>query len=321
MNPLYSARSSTAPVAARLAAGVLRATNAALRAAGRLAWIGRVPEAPRRLCVWRTGNIGDLVCALPALAALRVTWPEAELTLLTSPGEPGAPGAKELLRDAPWIDHLWVYHPRELQARRFARELRARDFDLVVRLPQNMGTPLRELRDLVFLRFLVRVRHARGFAVGNLRWLGRSPARALASHPALEHESDRLLALLRGVSVPTSGAEFPLPLTAEVRAEADRLLAAHGLASGRLLCLSPGAKRSTNRWPLEHFAYVAARWARQGKPVAVLGSASEAPLAAKLRELAGHPVSDLCASARAGPPPAPFSSPSVHASLRRAGVG
>jgi len=278
----------------RLAVRFLTATNALLQLAARLAWHRRMPQEPQRVCVWRTGNIGDLVCALPALAAVRRTWPKAELTLLTSPGKRNAPGAQELLQGAQWLDHLWVYYRDELSLLGFAKELRQRDFDLVVRLPQNMSTPWLELRQLVFLRFFARVRYARNFAVGSLRWLGRGPARALSRARGIEHETTRQLRLVGQFAVTAHHAEFPLPLNAELQAEADRVLERFGIQSEALMCMSPGAKRSTNRWPAERFAEIARRWIESGGRVLVLGSEVDQPLGVRIRDLAGLGVTNLC---------------------------
>lgn len=272
----------------------LSGANALLASAARAAWPGPAPRAPERVCVWRTGNVGDVVCALPALAAVRHRWPEAQLTLLTSPGAPGAPGARELLADAPWIDDLWVYHPGDLAPRSFAAALAARRFDALVRLPQNMSSPRRELRDLAFLRGLARVPWARGFGVGGLRWLSRGAGRALARGRELAHESRRLLDLVADAVGRVDGAEFPLPIDDAVRAEAERLLGERGAGLGALLCVAPGAKRDTNRWPAERFAEIARRWTARGLPVAVVGGPGEGALGARVASAAGPLAADLC---------------------------
>ncbi len=283
-----------ASLATRLAGITLNVVNAMLGFAARLAWRDRLPDSPARICVWRTGNIGDIVCALPALAAIRRTWPNAELTLLTSPGKRGAPGAQELLSEASWLDHLWVYYRDELSFNGFAREIRQSDFDLVLRLPQNMSTPWLELRQLAFLRLFARVPHARNFAVGSLRWLGRGPARALSKSQDLEHEADRQLHLLEDLTVKAHAAEFPLPLNEQVQAEADRVLERYGITSLTLMCISPGAKRATNRWPASRFGEVAKRWINDGGRVLVLGSAGDHPLGSEIQEIAGPSLINLC---------------------------
>ncbi len=265
-----------------------------LGALARAAWPGRPPEQPERVCLWRTGNVGDLVCALPVLAAARVRWPEAQLTLLTSPGARGAPGARELLADATWIDDLSVYHPDEVSWRAFARELRDRRFDVVLRFPQNRTSARRELRDLAFLRSAVRPGWARGFAVGGLTWISRGLGARYAHGRTLEHESRRLLDLHEEAGGPVRRPEFPLPIGGAVAERAEHLFAEHGLGRGPLLCIAPGAKRATNRWPAERFGAVARSWLANGDPVVLLGGAGDRPLAERVLEVAGEGLVDLC---------------------------
>ncbi len=54
----------------------------------------------RRILVVRNDRLGDLVLTLPALEAVRRTWPSAHVTALVSPY------AAPLLVDSPYLDDL-----------------------------------------------------------------------------------------------------------------------------------------------------------------------------------------------------------------------
>ena len=66
--------------------------NLALRVCEAVFFFRRV-ESPKKILVFKVGNIGDIICAIPSFIAIRKNYPEAEITLLTSPGVKGIPGA------------------------------------------------------------------------------------------------------------------------------------------------------------------------------------------------------------------------------------
>lgn len=61
-----------------------------------------LPEKPRILVI-RRDNIGDLVCTMPAIAALRQHYPNAEIGALVNSYN------AEVLRGNPNVDHVFVY--------------------------------------------------------------------------------------------------------------------------------------------------------------------------------------------------------------------
>lgn len=94
----------------------------------------------RRILVIRLGAVGDVVRTLPAVSALRAGLPEAQITWLVEP----VPSS--ILAGQPWIDDVLIFPRAELMAylhqlkfiafirclSRFLRELRSRQFELVV---------------------------------------------------------------------------------------------------------------------------------------------------------------------------------------------
>src|SRR5258708_54072 len=124
--------------------------------------------AIRRILVYRIGNIGDILVTLPTLSAIRKKFPDAHIALLTSPGQPGAPGAEHILPMGEWYDELLVYFTpdvRSWQGRAgLLRRLREGKFDLFIELPNQQSRPRDEVRNMIVAK-LAGCRHAVGFAV------------------------------------------------------------------------------------------------------------------------------------------------------------
>ncbi len=122
------ARIACAVIARRLGNGFIAALRTTL-------WPRRRPLRAERICIYRIGAIVDLICATTAMFAIRRAYPQAHLTLLTTPGKyRGARHAEELLGAAGWIDEIISYDLGEIgsiPARlEFAGKLRAHKFDL-----------------------------------------------------------------------------------------------------------------------------------------------------------------------------------------------
>jgi ADP-heptose:LPS heptosyltransferase len=91
----------------------------------------RIPAHPRRILVGMISPIGDTLLATPALAALRRTFPQAEIAALVAPSNAG------ILGENPDVDRL-IFAPAKgtgVEWRRYLgalRSLREERFDLII---------------------------------------------------------------------------------------------------------------------------------------------------------------------------------------------
>ncbi|GEM_PF-202257 len=272
------------PMAAALA--IERIANALLRDLAFLLWPRKRPRSAARVCVYRIGNIGDMVCALPAIHAIRRAYPEAHLTLLTSPGLRGAAWTGELLEDLGWFDAIDVYHAEDIAGWRklfaMARRLRARRFDVWIELPPALA-PFRVMLRNLLLAGGTGVRWAGGWELATVR-TGRQ---AQSESREFDDEVVRLLKITAALGIDGDDAAFPLALPARHHRRAEEILSTANLAGRRLIAIAPGAKRPTNRWPTERFIEVARRFAARGFGIAIIGGASERELCARVETGAG----------------------------------
>jgi len=219
----------------------------------------RPSEKIGRILVRGTNWIGDAVMSTPALQRLRASFPEAHITLLTTPL------TCELLANRGLVDEVIPYHRQRDGWRALWRtlpQLRRADFDLAI-LFQNAF-------EAALLARLAGIPHRIGYAAQ-----GRSPllTTRLARGPEHRnrHQISDYLDLVATSERLFRGADFqpqdesPLPrLTCQAgeRAAGEQLLARHGLnlTSGPLIALNVGATNSRAKcWPAGHYAALAER--------------------------------------------------------------
>jgi ADP-heptose:LPS heptosyltransferase len=246
-------------------------------------------EAPRSVALLRALQLGDLLCAVPALRALRAAWPRATITLIGLPWAEGFarrfasyvdefvafPGYPGLPEQPPQVDKLPAF---------FAR-MRARGFDLSVQM-HGSGMVTNEVIELLGARQSAGFRPANGHASDREHFL---------PYPETLHEVRRILALLLhlGLPVPDEALEFPLT-DADFR-EADALPGVARLVPGRYVCLHPGARHAHKRWAPERFAAVGDALHDAGFDVVLTGSAAEQPITRAVAQAMRAPALD-CAS-------------------------
>lgn len=290
--PPPSSRGALKALQAQGACGAYRIANGCLSLIRKILWPGERPLHPQRVCVLRVGNVGDIVCALPALHSIRQAYPRAHLTLLTSPGKRGIPGASDLLAEADWIDSLLVYFREDIDTFRkriqWLMKLRKQPFDVWVELPNDLATVRMSLRNIL-LAFLAGARWAYGWRISTLR---RS-RQAQSEYLLFPNEVDRLMRVVKEAGFPCGDIVFPLPLRTKHREAVDRLLKKHGLHHSNLVAIAPVAKRSTNLWGKGRFATVGRSVVQRGFRVVVIGGAPDAALCQEVAQGIGEGGSDL----------------------------
>ncbi|MGJ0396975.1 MAG: glycosyltransferase family 9 protein [Methylocystis sp.] len=222
---------------------------------------------PKRILVFRIGQLGDMIVALPALWAVRRYWPDAKLTLLcdAAPGRSHVLGS-DVLGPTGLFDGVEHYAaPSEGgRLRLFARRLglilrlRALRFDALIYLAPSLRKPEQVRRDIAFFRAagIDRIYGAAHFPPVPVK----APGQPLAEGPP---EADLLLARLAADGIPVaSPGEGSLDLAlgdAEAAAVA-RWRATLGADGGRTwIGVGPGSKMPAKRWPLQRFGEVVDR--------------------------------------------------------------
>ncbi|WP_426399317.1 glycosyltransferase family 9 protein [Ralstonia sp. R-29] len=235
----------------------------------------------RRIAVFRALQLGDMLCAVPALRALRAAAPRAHITLV------GLPWAQQFQqRYADLLNDFAVFPGGEAfpeagaatptATHAFYADMQARRFDVAIALHGSGPQSTDVVRHFG-------ARHVFGFQPEGATT--RQAQTALLPWPERLPEAQRLLALLTHLGAPAVPPIPDFPLRRDDYAEALALLRRHALDRDRLVCLHPGARMPSRRWWPERFAVVADTLVLSGFHVVLTGAPSEAELVDAVR---GH---------------------------------
>ena len=234
-----------------------------------------------RVCVFRALQLGDTLCAVPALRSLRAGLPDATIVLV------GLPWARDFVRRfRRYVDELIEFpgHPafpeqpaRPERWQDFVATMRSRRFDLALQL-HGSGA----------------VSNGIVAAFGAACCAGFRPSEGTASRHHLpwqprESEVMRYVRLMRHLGLPDCGTELEWTALDEDSAELPELA-----DCASYVCVHPGARLPSRRWPVEHFARVADRLAESGYAIVLTGSPEETGLASGVRRSMRAPAIDLC---------------------------
>lgn len=241
-------------------------------------------KKPKTILIYKIGNIGDIICAVPSFIAIRRAYPGARITLLTSPGRQGAKGAKDFLEGAWYLDELKVYYSEDIDSFTkkilFLKIIQIEKPDLFIHVPDDLSGLWLLLRSMIFAK-AIKSRSAFGFVIRTIRLFKKTQVDYLYD----KTEVESLIDLLRANKLPVSKVEFDLPVSQENREKVKALLREKWplfLPQDILVVLVPGgsAKRITNRWPVERFReltkYLIEKW---NAKIVIIGSKGEKQLA------------------------------------------
>jgi ADP-heptose:LPS heptosyltransferase len=243
-------------------------------------------DPPERIAVFRALQLGDLLCAVPALRALRIACPRARITLI------GLAWARDFVDRMPYLDDFVAFPgfpglvettPDIAQLPAFFAAMQRRRFDLAIQLHGSGG-----------------ITNSLVAALGARRTAGFVSEGAWCPDPDLfmpwpqrGSEVQRLLALVTRLGARPCGEHLELPILAAERRAFNELCPTLAISGQAYVCMHPGARLATRRWLPERFAQVADALAGAGWTIVLTGTASEARVIHEVRARMSAPAIDL----------------------------
>lgn len=191
-----------------------------------------------RILIIHTAFIGDIVLSTPLIKKIKDTYPDSDITYVTTPS------GEAILKNNPHLNNIIVYDKRGEHKGisgvwQLGKRLRYENFNMVI-------TPHRYLRSSI------------------LSWLSRSPIRKgydIASGSCLftekikydrtKHEVEKLLSFV----APENKKRYEIELYPgeKEKMKGDNLWKENLLEDKKVVVLAPGSKWFTKQWPVEYF--------------------------------------------------------------------
>jgi len=250
----------------------------------------KMPDRFKNILIIKPSSLGDIVLALPALTALRRSFPNSRISWLVRPE------FAALLANHPHLDGIIPFDRRFLGKAWFH--------------PKALGALISLIRRLRNGRFDAVFDFQGLFRTACLAWLsgckkrfGRAGAREfahifytdkVAQGTDCAHLVDYYLRIIATAGAGEISAQFVLPQEPAASESILRLLKSGGTAPDHYAVLVPGSAHQDKCWPTERFAELADKIAAKfGLSLVATGTRPEMPVVERLSKESNVPIANL----------------------------
>jgi ADP-heptose:LPS heptosyltransferase len=244
-----------------------------------------------KIAVFRALQLGDMMCVIPAIRALRKAYPNAEITLL------GLPWAQSFVKRFNHYFDRFIHFPGceglpeqfydEHALRTFIKQMKKENFDFVLQMQGN-GTVVNPLM------FLFDAKHVAGF-YNNKSYVASD---LFAEYPNHGSEIERHIALMNHLGIASAGKALEFPLTEKDYHDYAELLLP--LIEQQYVVVHPGSRGTWRQWPPKFFAVLADYCIEQGFTVVITGTEDEKLITQELIKCMQHTPIDLTGKTNLG---------------------
>ncbi|MHC4532981.1 MAG: glycosyltransferase family 9 protein [Planctomycetota bacterium] len=247
-------------------------------------------DSLNNILIIKPSSLGDIILALPALTALRKSFPDAKISWLIRPEFApileNHPHLTEIIPfDRKFLGKAWFHPGASGSLLSLIKRLRHTEFDAVIDFQGLFRTA--SLAWLSGCKKRFGIAHAREFAP------------LFYTHKITQtkdciHLVDYYLKIIKAAGASELDVQFVLPQHPEAADSVSRLLDSHGIAPDNYVVFIPGSAHDDKRWPVERFAELAGKISSKfGLPITATGDACEAALIEKLKGLSDVPVANI----------------------------
>ena len=245
----------------------------------------------KKMAVFRALQLGDMLCCIPAIRALRSAYPSAKITLL------GLPWAAAFVERFDKYFDNFIHFPgypclheqdfNESQFNAFLKIVQNEKFDLVLQMQGN-GTIVNPLM------FEFGAKYVAGFY--NDESFVESPY--FMPYPDYGPELRRHILLMDHMQIPLQGEHLEYPLTQKDQQDFDDLLLP--VYPKSYICIHPGSRGRWRQWPPKYFALIADYCIEQGFTAVITGTVEERDITSEVIKCMHHHAIDLTGQTNRG---------------------
>ena len=240
----------------------------------------------KRVLIRSANWVGDAVMTLPAIASVRLTFPQAKICMLAKPW------VAEIFQENPVVDRVFCYQSpgihQGLRGRwRLSGELKKEGFELALLLPNSFEAAL--------ISFLAGIPRRAGYDTDGRGLLLTHPVR-MNGKIKKGHQVDYYLEMVGSLGFQHAERIPSLKVSEERQKEASRMLKALGLEESQgFVGISPGATYGpAKKWFPERYGELADRMVRNlGAQILIFGSEADKKVSSQVRQNARVPLVDL----------------------------
>lgn len=238
----------------------------------------------KKIAILRALQLGDMLCVIPAIRALREAYPKASVTLL------GLPWAASLTERFPNYFNGFIHFPgyqglpeqdyTEDSLLEFIKKMHHENFDLVLQMQGN-GSFINELMPRLGAK------HIAGFYIDD----NDRKSDLFMPYPGHGSEIMRHIKLMEYLGIPAAGTQLEFPLKDDDYSALAALQLP--LEKKKYVCIHPGSRASWRQWPLQYFAMMADYCHELGYTIVITGTKDEESLSHELQKWMRFPAIDL----------------------------
>lgn len=210
----------------------------------------------KNILIYKIGNLGDIVCAIPSFISIRRAYPNARITLLTSPGMENMPGAKEILDKVWYLNEIKNYYADDISSFKkkinFIKNLRFQKYDLFIQFPDELASFRTLFRNMIFAKILG-AKSAFGFEVRTVKIFKKTQV----DYMEVKTEVESLMEILNKNGIKFSKIEYDFHIPARITENVKKMFEKWQRDKDIIIALCPGGKKISNLWPADRFGQVA----------------------------------------------------------------